>query len=60
MSKLSKNQIEKLSDIFSDVGLVALASIVIPAVLNKFDIILVSIGFIFTILSWIISLRLRK
>ena len=30
--KLNKNQLYKLSDISSDVGLVALASVVLPAV----------------------------
>ena len=60
MVKWNKRQIEKLAEISSDVGLVALASVVLPAVLDKFNLLLVTLGLIITILCWIISVWLLK
>jgi hypothetical protein len=58
--KLRRRQLDQLSDIASDVGLVALASVVLPAVLDKFDPIEVGLGLLATILFWSISLWLKK
>lgn len=58
--KLNKNQLDKLSDISSDVGLVALASVVLPAVLDRIDIVKVLLGSVATIFFWLFSVRLRK
>jgi len=58
--KLSRKQIAKLSDISSDVGLVFLASVVIPAALDKFNLVAVVLGLTATFIFWIISLTLRR
>ena len=58
--RLSKKQLDKLSDISSDVGLIALASVVIPAALDKFNPIAVALGLLATFIFWVISLALRK
>lgn len=58
--KLNQKQIEKLSDISSDIGLVALASVAIPGFLNKFDLIETTSGGVTTLCFWIISLWFRR
>ena len=57
---LTKDQIEKISDIASDIGIVALASVIIPSVLDKFNFYLIILGIFITLTSWIFSVRLRK
>ncbi len=57
---LNDRQLEKLSDIFADIGLVALASVVIPAVFNRLDLQILSAGLIITFGCWAISLALRR
>lgn len=58
--QLSKHQLDKLSDIASDVGLVSLASVVLPAVLDRVDVVKVLLGSVATIFFWLFSLRLRR
>ncbi len=58
--RLSERQLEKLSDILSDAGLVALASVVLPALLDKFSVITIILGLIVTFTCWVASLSLRK
>lgn len=58
--RLSKRQLEKLSDISSDVGLIALASVVLPAALDKFNPVAVLLGLLATFIFWTISLFLRR
>ena len=58
--RLNEKQLEKLSDISSDVGLIALAVVAIPAVLDKFDLFRVVLGLIGTILFWVFSLWLKR
>ncbi len=58
--KLSKKQLEKLSDISSDVGLITLASVVLPAALDRFNPAAVVLGLLATFIFWAISLMLRK
>ena len=58
--RLSRKQIDKLSDISSDIGLIALASVVLPATLDKFNPIAVALGLLATFIFWVISLALRK
>jgi hypothetical protein len=60
MVNLSKNQLKQLADISSDIGLISLVSIVIPAFINKFDIINLVAGAISALFFWYISLRLSK
>lgn len=58
--KLNDDQINKLSDIFSDIGLVALASVALPAVFDKVDLNRVISGLIPALTCWLISLYLRR
>lgn len=58
--KLNGGQIDKLADISSDVALVSLASVVIPALFDKLNPILVGLGLLATVAFWIISLWLKK
>lgn len=58
--RLSEKRLDKLSDIISDVGLVALAVVVIPAVIDKFDLFKVVLGLIVTVFLWSFSIWLRK
>lgn len=58
--KLNQDQLFKLSDILSDTGLVALATVVIPSLFDKYDPNKVVLGLVATILCWIGSLILRK
>lgn len=58
--KLNRNQIHKLSDICSDVGLIALATIVLPAVFDKIDENKIVLGSLVVIGCWVVSLLLRK
>lgn len=57
---LTKDQVKKISDIASDIGIVALASVIIPSVLDKFNFFIIISGIIITLTSWIFSVRLRK
>jgi len=58
--KLKEKQLDKLSDIASDIGLVSPASVIFPAVLDKFSLTAVALGTFITFVSWIISLWLRR
>jgi len=58
--KFNEKQLEKLSDISSDIALVALASVVLPATLDSFSLVRIILGMTFTFLFWIISVILRK
>lgn len=58
--RLSKPRLDKLSDICSDVALVALASVVLPAVFDRYDPLRVALGLFVTFLFWILSVLLRK
>jgi len=57
---LSKKQIEKLSDIISDIGLISLAAVVIPSVLDKFDLKRIIVGLLISLILWIVSIRLKR
>lgn len=58
--RLNKRQIEKLSDIISDIALVILASVTLPALLDKVDLARLLLGVILIIICWYTSLKLRK
>ena len=58
--KLNRDQLFKMSDIFSDTGLVALATVVIPSVIDKIDPFKLVLGLVVTIFCWVVSLVLRK
>ncbi len=58
--RFNEKQIEKLSDLSSDVGLVALASVVLPAVFDKFNPAVLLLGSIATLAFWALSIWLRR
>ena len=58
--KLNQKQLEKLADIASDLGLVSVASIILPGVLDKFNAAGVLLGAVATIIFWIVSLWFRR
>jgi hypothetical protein len=58
--KLSKKQLDKLSDIFSDVGLVSLAALALPALFDSWNPLRVVLGLAATLICWFISLFLRR
>lgn len=58
--ELNQKQIEKLSDIIADIGVVGFASVVIPAAFDKFDIADIILGVIAALLLFVISLWLRR
>lgn len=60
LPRLNEKQIEKLSDLSSDVGLVALASVVLPAAFDKFDPVVILLGSIATVGFWTLSVWLRR
>jgi hypothetical protein len=57
---LNSKQIEKLSDILSDVGLVSLASVALPAIFGNLNILAALSGIMATFICWFASLALRK
>ena len=58
--RLSDKRLEKLSDIASDLALVSVASVILPAVFDKYDPIKILIGGIAAIFFWLVSLWLRR
>lgn len=58
--KLNEKQLEKLSDIAVDVGSISLASVVLPALLDKFNILVLLCGTVATIFFWIFSIWIRR
>lgn len=60
VEEFSEKQIEKISDIISDTGLVALATVVLPAILDKFDIVKITVGISATIFLWLVSIWMRR
>lgn len=58
--RLNDKQTEKLSDLSSDVGLVALASVVLPSVFDKFNPAVLLLGSIATVGFWVLSIWLRR
>ncbi len=58
--KLNRKQAGKLSDIISDLGLVSMASVVLPAALDKIDSIRVVLGLLIALTFWMVSLRLMR
>lgn len=60
LPKFSNSQLEKLSDIISDIGLVAFASVVLPAILGKIELPSGMLGVLLSLSSWLLSLWIRK
>lgn len=59
--KLNVKQTNRLSEICMGIGNIALASVVIPALFDKFDTVLITWGLSVAVYSWYTSIRvLRK
>ncbi|MEK7559400.1 MAG: hypothetical protein AAB521_03770 [Patescibacteria group bacterium] len=59
--RLNPKQLDKLSDIFADLGLVGIASVILPAFFdNKLDLSILFIGFLGTFILWYISIWIRR
>ena len=56
--KLSDQRIKKLSDVCSDLGIVLVASVVLPGILDKFNIALFVTGSFLAVVFYLISLWL--
>lgn len=59
-SRLNDAQLNKLSDIASEIAIVALASVALPAIFEGLDLIAMVTGFITTVSFWSISLWILK
>ncbi len=60
LPELTDAQLSKLSDIASETALISLASVVLPAVLDKTDFARVVVGLVATIVLWLVSLWILK
>ena len=60
ITKPSRRQSDKLSDIVSDISLVTFGTAVVPAVIDKFDLNKVILGLLASLLLWLVSLRLKR
>lgn len=60
VTKPSRKQTDKLSDIISDGGLVSLVSVVLPAIFDKYNPYTILLGLLVTLILWLISLRLKR
>ncbi len=58
--KLNDKQVEKIADLWGDVGLIMLASVAIPSFLDKFKVSTVSLGILAAVFCWILCIRLLK
>ncbi|MEK7186281.1 MAG: hypothetical protein AAB675_02875 [Patescibacteria group bacterium] len=59
-TKLNEEQLDKLSDIFSDLGLVGVAAVVLPAIFDKLNLLTAAFGVLATIVLWYMSLWIRR
>ena len=59
-AKITNSQIDRLADIFSDLGILFVASAVLPAILGNFDVSLFMKGASSALIAWIISLKFSK
>lgn len=58
--KLTEKQIDRLSEISSNIATVVLASVILPAILDKFDPTSILIGSLITLSFWMASIWLRR
>ncbi len=59
-TKVSNSKWNKIADIFSDIAQIFFASVVLPAVLDRFDSKLLISGLIASLVCWITSVVLRR
>ena len=57
---LNEKQLEKISDIASDLALIAIASVVLPAAFDKFNSIMILLGSVIAVILWLVSLWFRR
>lgn len=60
MLKFKDHQLNKLADISANIGLLMLASAVIPTLLEEFNLFLLLSGGLLSVFFWIVSLSLVK
>lgn len=58
--RFNRRQLDKLADIFSDIGLVIFASMVIPYLFDRINLNMLILGLVATLISWTISLNIKK
>lgn len=58
--KLNNKQVDKISDICSDIGLITLAAVVLPSFLDRLDIQRLLIGLMMSFLLWFFSVKLKS
>lgn len=60
LPRLNESQEKKLSDIASDLGIVSIASVVLPALFDRSNPIMVILGLLTAVGFWIFSIWLRR
>lgn len=60
LPKLSSDQVQKLSDIVADTGIVSLGSVILPVILSQLKPIYLIIGMPLTLLFWTTSIVLLR
>jgi hypothetical protein len=58
--KFTDARFNKLADIISNIGLVTFGSVVLPATLDRFNLLMILIGTGLSVILWIMSLWLVK
>lgn len=58
LPKLNSKQLNRLSEIAMGIGHVSFASVVIPSIIDKFNIFLLPLGLIAAFGSWFVSMRI--
>lgn len=58
--RFNRSQLDKISDIGSDFALVAVASVALPAVFDKYDPVKITAGIATALFLWVFSIWLRR
>lgn len=58
--KLNKNQLNRISEICMGIGHIALASLAIPAIIDRFDFKMLTLSLVGTVFFWSISILLLR
>lgn len=57
---LTKHQWQRFSELLGNLGLLTLASVVIPYLLNEFNLVIALFGLVISFLAWYASIVLAK
>lgn len=60
MLKLTEKQLGKVADILADIGVVVAASTILPSILIKFNLRIVILGLIATLILFFFSIKILK